>query len=289
MFEGSMVALITPFKKGRIDEKALKNLVAFHVGKSDGIVPCGTTGESPTLSPEEHERVIEIVVKAAAGRIPVIAGTGSNSTEEALALTRHAKKVGADAVLMAMPYYNRPSQQGLYLHFQKIARAVDIPIILYNIPSRTGVNMEPETVLALTKLKNIVGTKEASGNLDQMGKIISLCPPQFDVISGDDSLTLPLMALGGKGIISVVANIVPEQMSQMVHLFRQGRVEQARALHYHLLTLMKAMTLEINPVPVKTAAAMMGLCCEGVRLPLAPLSSENKAQLRSVLKSFKLI
>jgi 4-hydroxy-tetrahydrodipicolinate synthase len=213
MFKGSFVAIVTPFKNGKIDEMKLKELVEFHIKNgTSAIVPCGTTGESPTLSTQEHEKVIEIVIGAAGKRVPVIAGTGSNSTQEAIELSTHAQKAGADGLLLVSPYYNKPTQQGLYLHFKTIAQSVKIPIILYNIASRTGINIQPETIARLAKdCKNIVGVKEASGNLDQMSQIKSLCVGEFDLISGDDALTLPLLAIGGVGVISVVANIVPQE------------------------------------------------------------------------------
>ncbi|MBU4377254.1 MAG: 4-hydroxy-tetrahydrodipicolinate synthase, partial [Candidatus Omnitrophica bacterium] len=216
MFKGSMVALVTPFRNGKIDEKALKDLVEFHIKNgTSALVPCGTTGESPTLSYEEHDRVIELTVELAKGRVPVIAGTGSNSTDEAIALTKHAESSGAAASLQVSPYYNRPTQKGLYLHFKAIADSVKIPLILYNIASRTGVNIEPETFVKLAEIKNIIGVKEASGSLDQMSRIRQLSPKDFLLISGDDSLTLPLMSIGGVGVISVVANIIPKDVSDM--------------------------------------------------------------------------
>ena len=226
MFKGSIVAIVTPFKNGKVDEQKLKALVEFQIKNgTSGIVPCGTTGESPTLSMQEHERVIEIVVEAVKKRVPVIAGTGSNSTQEAIELSVHAQKVGADAVLLVSPYYNKPTQQGLYLHFKAIAESIKIPIILYNIASRTGINIEPQTIARLASdCKNIIGVKEASGNLDQMSRIKSLCGQDFDLISGDDALTLPLLAIGGVGVISVVANIVPRDVADMIEVFNKGNM-----------------------------------------------------------------
>jgi len=258
MFKGSMVALVTPFKNGKVDEKSLEKLIEFHIKNgTSALVPCGTTGESPTLSYEEHDRVIELTVKFARRRIPVIAGTGANSTEEAVMLTQHAEKVGADASLQVSPYYNRPTQKGLYLHFKAIAESVKIPIILYNIASRTGVNIEPETFVRLAEIKNIIGVKEASGSLEQMSRIKNLCPKDFLLISGDDALTLPVLAIGGVGVISVVANIIPKDVASMCEAFEKGDVKKASGLHYKMLELVKAMFIETNPIPVKTAMGLM--------------------------------
>jgi 4-hydroxy-tetrahydrodipicolinate synthase len=291
MFEGSMAALITPFKKGRVDEKRLAELVEFHIRNgTSAIVPCGTTGESATLSYEEHERVIEVVIEAVHKKVAVIAGTGSNNTSEALMLTKHAKQSGADASLQVSPYYNRPTQEGLYQHFKKIAEEVGLPMILYNIASRTGVNIEPETMTRLSKIKNIVGVKEASGNLDQMSKIRALCGEKFDLISGDDSLTLPLLAIGGTGVISVVANVVPKDVSDMVSRFKKGDIEGARKLHYKLLPLVKAMFIETNPIPVKTAMGLMGMIDEpSLRLPMCEMSEQNLEKLKKALKEYGLL
>lgn len=290
MFKGSMVALVTPFRNGKIDEKALKELVEFHIKNgTTALVPCGTTGESPTLSYEEHDRVIELAVQLAKGRVPVIAGTGSNSTEEAIMLTKHAEKVGADASLQVSPYYNRPTQKGLYLHFKAIAESVKIPIILYNIASRTGVNIEPETFVKLAGIKNIVGVKEASGSLDQMSRIRSLCPKNFLLISGDDSLTLPLMAIGGTGVISVVANIIPKDVADMCAAFEKGDVKKAESLHYKMLALTKSMFIETNPIPVKTAMGLMKMIDPEIRLPLCEMAPENKEKLIKAMKDYKLI
>jgi len=300
IYKGSMVALVTPFSaKGgsasggrgsEIDEKALKELIEFHIRNGTAaLVPCGTTGESPTLTYEEHDRVIELTVQLAKGRIPVIAGTGSNSTEEAIMLTKHAEKVGADASLQVSPYYNRPTQKGLYLHFKAIAESVKIPIILYNIASRTGVNIEPETFVKLAEIKNIIGVKEASGSLDQMSRIRQLCPKDFLLISGDDSLTLPLMAIGGVGVISVVANIIPKDVADMCTAFEKGDVKKAEALHYKMLALTKSMFIETNPMPVKTAMGLMKMINPEIRLPLCEMSPENKEKLVKALKDYNLI
>jgi 4-hydroxy-tetrahydrodipicolinate synthase len=292
MFKGSMVAIVTPFDKtDKIDEGTYKKLVEFHIkNRTSAIVPCGTTGESATLDYDEHDRVIELTVEYVRGRVPVIAGTGSNSTREAIALTKHAKKAGADASLQVSPYYNRPTQKGLYEHFKAVAEAVDIPIILYNIASRTGVNIEPETMARMARdCKNIVGVKEASGNLDQMSRIRQLCPENFDLISGDDSLTLPIMSIGGTGIISVAANIVPGDVADMVSSFEKGYLEKARETHYKLLPLIKALFIETNPIPVKTAMGLMGLCGPGLRLPMCGMLPENKEKLVKALKEYGLI
>jgi len=291
MFKGSFVALITPFKNGKIDEERLRELVEFHIKNgTSGIVPCGTTGESPTLSHEEHKRVVRIVVEQAKGRIPVIAGTGSNSTAEALDLTMDAEESGADAALLVCPYYNRPTQEGMYLHFKEIATKVKIPIIIYNIPSRTGANLEPQTLARLNAdCPNITGVKEASGNLDQVSMIINLCKKDFCVLSGDDALTLPIMSVGGKGVISVVANILPAETEQMVRKFLEGDVAGAREMHYRLLPLVKALFLETNPVPVKTAMALLKMDSGELRLPLSPMSEQNLAKLKKAMQEYGLL
>ncbi|HNX80662.1 MAG TPA: 4-hydroxy-tetrahydrodipicolinate synthase [Candidatus Omnitrophota bacterium] len=291
MFKGSMVALVTPFKNKKVDEEKLAQLIEFQINNgTSGIVPCGTTGESATLSLDEHEKVIEITIKQVKKRVPVIAGTGSNSTEEAVILTRHAEKAGADASLQVSPYYNRPTQKGLYEHFKAVADAVKIPIILYNIASRTGVNIEPETVAKLAcDCKNIVGVKEASGNVEQMSRVKYLCGGTFDLISGDDALTLPVLAIGGTGIISVVANIIPRDVADMVSAFAQGDIAGAQALHYKMLPLIKMMFVETNPIPVKTAMGLVGMCEPGLRLPMSALLPENVAKLKKALLDYGLL
>lgn len=286
MFQGSIVALVTPFKQGELDEKALRNLVEFHISEgTNAIVPCGTTGESATLSHEEHCRVIEIVIEQVNKRIPVIAGAGSNSTKEAIFLTEHAKKSGADAVLSITPYYNKPTQEGLFQHFKTIAEHVDIPMVLYNVPGRTGVNMLPETVVRLSKIKNIVGVKEASGSLDQAGAIIQHTDDSFDVISGEDSLTFPMMAMGAKGVISVVANVAPKKMAQMCKAVLNNNMLEARKLHYELLDLSKAVFYETNPIPAKKAVYLMGLMENEIRLPLVEMTKENTEKLKNVMQN----
>ncbi|MFA4842618.1 MAG: 4-hydroxy-tetrahydrodipicolinate synthase [Candidatus Omnitrophota bacterium] len=291
MFRGSMVAIVTPFQNAKFDEKTFRDLIEFQLKNgTSGIVPCGTTGESATLSFEEHDRVIEITIEQVRKRVPVIAGTGSNSTEEAIILTKHAAKAGADASLQVSPYYNRPTQKGLYEHFKAVAESVDIPIILYNIASRTGVNIEPETIAKLAaECKNIVGVKEASGNLEQMSRIKLLCPKNFALISGDDGLTLPVLSIGGTGIISVVANIVPQMTADLVAEFELGNIKKAQEVHYKLLPLVKAMFIETNPIPVKTAMGLLGLCKPDLRLPMCPMSAENVEKLRKALKDYGLI
>lgn len=291
MFRGSMVAIITPFKQGKLDEEKLKELVDFHIkNKTSAIVPCGTTGESATLSLAEHERVIELVVETANGKIPVIAGTGSNNTTEAIRLTKHAKEAGANAALLITPYYNKPTQKGLYLHFKQIAESVDIPIILYNIAGRTAVNMLPETVAQLAhEFKNIIGIKEASGNLEQMSQVKNLCPKDFLLISGDDSLTLPLLAIGGVGVISVVANLVPQDVARLVEEFEKGNLKKAQEIHYKLLPLIKAVFIETNPICVKTAMEILGMCEPGLRLPLCPMSEDNLKKLTKALRDYGLL
>ncbi|NVN90486.1 MAG: 4-hydroxy-tetrahydrodipicolinate synthase [Desulfuromonadales bacterium] len=290
MFRGSIVALITPFKSGVVDEEKLRQLVEYQIENgTDGIVPCGTTGESSTLDYEEHDRVIEIVVQQTNRRVPVIAGTGSNSTREAIEMTEHARKLGADGCLLVAPYYNKPSQEGLYRHFKAIADAVAIPQVLYNVPGRTSVNMLPQTVARLADHPNIVAIKEATGSLQQVSEVLELCGDKLNVLSGDDFITFPVMACGGTGVISVVANIMPREVAALVDAFFSGDMVEARRLHLHLLKISNAMFIETNPVPVKTAAALMGMCDDELRLPLAPLGDANLAVLRTVMKSYGLI
>jgi 4-hydroxy-tetrahydrodipicolinate synthase len=284
MFKGSIVAIVTPFKNDKVDEEALSNLIEWHISEgTNAIVPCGTTGEASTLDYDEHYRVIEITVKAAKGRVPVIAGTGANSTDETIMMTKKAKELGADAVLLVTPYYNKPTQEGLYRHYKKVAETIDIPIVLYNVPSRTGVNLLPQTVARLAEIKNIVAIKEATGDMKQVSEIIRLCGERITVISGDDFTTLPLMALGGKGVISVSANIVPRDISAMCRQWEQGNIEEAQRLHFKLEPLNHAMFLETNPIPVKTALSMMGKIEEEFRLPLCPMSEGNKEKLKKIL------
>jgi len=286
-FQGSLVAMVTPFRNGAVDEAALRELVEFHVKNgTDGLIPCGTTGESPTLSHTEHKRVVEIVIDTAARRIPVIAGTGSNSTAEAIDMTVHAAKAGADGALLVSPYYNKPTQQGLYEHFAAIAAAAPgLPLILYNIQSRTAVNIETDTVARLAQIPNIVGVKEASGSLDQMTSVILACGPDFSVVSGDDSLTLPLMAVGGKGVISVLANLLPREVAELTHAALDGDWKRARDVHWKLFPICRAMFMETNPIPIKEAMAMVGMIRAEWRLPMCPMSDANRERLRKVLVS----
>jgi len=290
MFSGSIVAIVTPFKDGKVDEDAFRELIEFQIENgTSGIVPCGTTGESATLDFEEHKRVIKICVEAVKKRVPVIAGAGANNTNEAIELTRFAKEVGADATLQVVPYYNKPTQEGLYLHFSTIAKEVPLPQVLYNIPGRTGVNMLPETVARLAELKEIVAIKEASGNLSQMAEIMNLAGDKITLLSGDDNLTLPVLSVGGKGVISVIANIVPKETADMIKMWEKGDVEGARKMFFKLLPLCKAMFYETNPIPVKTALSLMGKIRGELRLPLCPMRPENLEKLKKVLKQYNLI
>ena len=291
MFEGSLVAIVTPFKNGELDEQAFRDLLQFHIDNgTSGIVPCGTTGESATLTNEEHHRVISIAVEVCKDKIPVLAGTGSNSTREAIEMTQFAQKAGADGALLITPYYNKPSQQGLYEHFMAIAKETNLPIILYNVPSRTSVNMLPETVARLDRdRENIIGIKEASGSLNQISEVIDQCSEEFELISGDDGLLWPILAIGGKGVISVSANLVPDKMALLCDRAAHRDMDGAAALHYELRELHDALFIETSPVPVKAALAMMGKISDEVRPPLARMSDEHVAQLKAILKQFALI
>jgi 4-hydroxy-tetrahydrodipicolinate synthase len=290
MIRGVLPAIITPFTKdNKVDKEGLRQNIEFLIKNGvSGIVPCGTTGESATLSIEEHEKVIEIAIDCST--VPVVAGTGSNNTTEALELTRSAMDAGADAALLITPYYNKPNDRGMLAHFKKIANEVDIPIILYNVPSRTGVNLKPEVVAELAKEGNIIGVKEASGNLDQVTRILEMTRDEdFEVISGDDGLTLPIMALGGAGVISVVANVAPKLMVSMVEAFRKGNMEEARRLHLLLAPLTRAVFLETNPIPIKKAVELIGFPAGDLRLPLASMSDENEQKLKAALKDLNLL
>lgn len=288
-FAGLTVAMITPFREGKVDEQALKRAVEYHINAgTHGLCPVGTTGECPTLSHEEHERVIAVVCEAAAGRIRVMAGTGSNSTSEAIRLTKFARRAGADAAMMVSPYYNKPTQEGLYQHYRAVAEAVDIPIILYNIPGRTGRNMEPETIARLAEIPNIVGIKEATGSMDQASMILSMT--NLTVLSGDDSLTLPLMALGASGVISVVGNIVPRDMLAMVEAFKQGKLDEAQRWHFRLFALCRDLLgLATNPIPIKAAMQLLGRDSGELRLPMTPLAENDLSKLRRTLTSYGLL
>ena len=290
MFKGSMIPIVTPFKDGKIDEDGFQNLIEFHIKSgTDAIVPCGTTGESATLTHKEHEQLVDISIKTANNRVPVIAGTGSNSTDEAIKLTTYAQKAGADGALLITPYYNKPTQEGLYQHYKDIAVKTDIPLILYNVPSRTGVNMLPETVAKLSEIPSIVGIKEASGSLRQICEIIYLCGEKCSVFSGDDFTNYPILAMGGRGVISVTANIVPDKIAAMWDAFESGDQTKAREIHYQLLSLNNAMFLETNPIPVKTALGLMGKISPEMRLPLSPMSHNNLEKLKKVMAKYKLI
>lgn len=290
MFTGSLVAIVTPFRKGKVDDRALAELIEWQIAKgTNGIVPCGTTGESATLSHDEHNRVIELTVEVVNRRVPVIAGTGSNSTDEAIALTQHAKQAGVDAALLITPYYNKPTQEGLYRHYKAVAEAVDLPLVLYNIPGRTGVNMLPTTIARLAALNTIVGVKEGSGSVQQASDIVQLCGDRLTVLAGDDSLTLPMMAVGGQGVITVTANIVPAEMAELVKAFADGRVADARRIHFNLSPLFAALFLETNPIPVKEALGMMGKIDPELRLPLCPMAQETREKLARALKDAGLI
>lgn len=290
MFKGSIVAIITPFKDGKIDEETYRELIEFQIENgTNAIVPCGTTGESATLSMEEHSRVIDIAIKAVNKRVPVIAGTGGNNTTEAIELTKHAKSAGADASLQVTPYYNKPTQEGLYQHFKAIANAVPLPQVLYNVPGRTSVNMLPETVARLAEMPEVVAVKEASANLGQMAEIVRLAGDKITLLSGDDNVTLPVLAIGGKGVISVVANIVPKDTADMVNAWEEGNIERAKELFYKLFPLCQAMFYETNPIPVKTSLALMGKIQDELRLPLVPMASANLERLKKSLQDYGLI
>lgn len=290
MFKGSIVAIVTPFKNNKVDEKALGDLIEWHIAEgTHAIVPCGTTGESATLEYDEHYRVIEFTIQAVNGRVPVIAGTGANSTSETVMMTGKAKELGADGALLVAPYYNKPTQEGLYRHYKEIAGKVDIPMVLYNVPGRTAVNILPQTVARLAELENVVALKEATGNLAQVSEVLRLCGDRISLLSGDDFTTFPLMTLGGKGTISVSANVAPGDLSAMCSALLEGEYDKARELHFKLEPLNKGMFIETNPISVKTALSLMGKIEEEMRLPLCPMSSENKGRLRNVLKNYGLI
>ncbi|MGM0567862.1 MAG: 4-hydroxy-tetrahydrodipicolinate synthase [Elusimicrobiota bacterium] len=289
MLKGSCVAIVTPFRDGNIDYEALNSLINWHIEEgTDCIVPCGCTGEAATLSEDEHKKLIDKTVEMVEGRVKVMPGTGSNSTSEAIHLTSYARDAGADAALIITPYYNKPTQEGLYRHYEELARETDIPLCLYNVPSRTGVNMMPQTVARLAEIESISMIKEASGSVAQCAELIRLCGDKITLLSGDDSITFPLMAMGGKGVVSVVANIVPGAMSRMTKLFSEGENEKAREIHYKWLPMMDALFIETNPGPVKEALGMMGKIKPELRLPLVNMSSENREKLKKVMSSFSL-
>jgi len=291
MFEGSFVALVTPFREdGSLDENKLQELLEFQIDAgTNGIVPCGTTGESPALSDEEHDRVVDLTVQTVNGRIPVIAGTGSNSTTRTLRATKHAKAAGANGALIVTPYYNKPTQQGLYEHYMKIADSVDIPIIIYNVPGRCGTDILSATVAKLAEHPNIVGLKEATGELKRASEVVAMCPDDFVVLSGDDVNTLPILSVGGKGVISVVANVAPAAITELCRTSKTGNIELARKLHYKTMSLAVDLFIETNPIPAKTALMLMGKLNGKMRLPLVPMSHANLEQLRHTLKAANLI
>ena len=288
--QGSMVAIVTPFKNDAVDEPAFKRLIEWHIKEgTNAIVPCGTSGESATLSFAEHDRVVELAVQYARGHISVIAGTGSNNTKEAIRLTKHAKEAGADGALLITPYYNKPTQRGLFLHFKAISEAVELPLVVYNIQSRTAVNIEPETFAQLATLKNIVAVKESSGNLEQMSRILQLTKGKITLLSGDDGLTLPVLAIGGKGVISVAANLIPRDVAAMVNAYLSGKHKEAIQWHEKILPLIKALFIETNPIPVKTAMGILGMIEPGLRLPLCEMSEANHERLIQALESYGLL
>jgi 4-hydroxy-tetrahydrodipicolinate synthase len=290
-FHGALVALVTPFIDGRLDKQGLIDLIEFQIaGGTHGIVPCGTTGESATIGFDEHKRVIDLTVKTVDGRVPVVAGTGANNTLEAIELTESARSSGADAVLSVVPYYNKPSQEGMYLHFREIAEQVDIPMFLYNVPGRTVVNMLPETVARLAEIDNIIGIKEASGSLEQISDVLLRCPKDFIVLSGDDFTSMPTAFIGGKGVISVISNVYPQGMAKMMEAALAGDLKRANDLHFRMFELMKLMFIEPNPVPAKKALELMGKIKSGLpRLPLAPMGGANVEKLQAALRKIDLI
>ena len=290
MFEGISTALITPFRDGEVDEPRLQEFVEFQIAAGvDGLVPCGSTGESATMSHAEHRRVIELVVAATRGRVPVIAGTGSNNTREAIELTRHAKEAGADGALLISPYYNKPTQDGIVAHYGEIASATDFPLVVYNIPGRTASNMLPATIARLAEIEQVVGVKEACGDLGQISDMIVRCPADFAVLSGDDALTLPIMAVGGCGVISTSSNVAPTEMVELVRSAQAGDFAAARAVHQRLVPLFDVLFCETNPIPVKAAVAETGRVDEEIRLPLTEITPPNRERLKLVMKELGLI
>jgi len=290
MFQGALTAIITPFRDGAVDEAALRELVEWQIQSGiDGLVPCGSTGESATLSHAEHERVIKITIEQARKRVPVVAGTGSNSTAEAIRLTASAREMGADGALLISPYYNKPTQEGIFKHYKTIATSVDLPIFAYNIPGRTGSNVAPETFARMAEIKNIVGVKEASGSTEQTSDILRLTNHKFTVLSGDDALTVPLMSIGAKGVIATIGNVMPREIHDLAAAGLVGDFERARALHYKMLPLMRTLFIETNPICVKQAMALMGKCCNELRLPLVPMTPPAVEKLKAAMKELRLI
>ena len=290
MFHGALTAIITPFRDGAVDETALRELIEWQIQSGiDGLVPCGSTGESATLSHAEHERVIKITIEQTRKRVPVVAGTGSNSTAEAIRLTASAREMGADGALLISPYYNKPTQDGIYKHYKTIAASVDLPIFAYNIPGRTGSNVAPETFARLAEIKNCIGVKEASGSTEQTSDILRLTNGKFTVLSGDDALTVPLMAIGAKGVIATIGNAMPREIHELTAAGLAGDFERARQLHYKMLPLMRTLFLETNPICIKQALAFMGKCCNELRLPLVPMTPPAAEKLKAVMKELRLI
>jgi 4-hydroxy-tetrahydrodipicolinate synthase len=290
MFNGALSAIVTPFRDGEVDERALRDHIEWQIQSGvDGIVPCGSTGESATLTHDEHDRVIKIAIDQTRRRVPVIAGTGSNSTAEAIRLTAAARQMGADGALMISPYYNKPTQEGIFRHYKMIAAAVDIPILVYNIPGRTGSNIAPETFARLCEIRSIVGIKEASGSMDQISDIRRLCGDRLTILSGDDSLVVPIMALGGKGVIATISNVMPRETHDLAAAGLAGDFARAREIHYKMMPLIRALFIETNPIPVKQALAFMGRCANELRMPLCPMSAPAADRLRAAMKELKLI
>jgi 4-hydroxy-tetrahydrodipicolinate synthase len=284
MFSGTFTALVTPFSNGEVDVEALEGMVEFQIQHGvSGLVPCGTTGETPAMSEAEDRLVVETVVRVTNGRIPVIAGTGSNSTDMAIKYTKMAQEVGANGSLQVTPYYNKPTQEGMYRHFAAIAESTELPLILYNIPGRTGVTISAETLARLAEIPNVVGVKDSTLSMNMVADVVSMCGEEFDVLSGDDPMTLPLVALGGRGVISVASNVAPGAVSDLVKALMEGDWERGRELHYQLLPLFRALFIETNPIPVKTAASLLGLCSDEMRLPLVPMEGENLRHLQETL------
>jgi 4-hydroxy-tetrahydrodipicolinate synthase len=290
MFHGALTAIITPFRDGAVDEAALRELVEWQIQSGiDGLVPCGSTGESATLSHTEHERVIKITIEQTRKRVPVVAGTGSNSTAEAIRLTASAREMGADGALLISPYYNKPTQDGIYKHYKMVAASVDLPIFAYNIPGRTGSNVAPETFARLAEIKNIIGVKEASGSTEQTSDILRLTNGKFTVLSGDDALTVPLMAVGAKGVIATIGNAMPREIHELAAAGLAGDFERARQLHYKMLPLMRTLFIETNPICIKQALAFMGKCCNELRMPLVPMTAPAAEKLKAAMKELRLI
>jgi 4-hydroxy-tetrahydrodipicolinate synthase len=290
MFEGALTALITPFRDGAVDAPALRELVEWQIQSGiDGLVPCGSTGESATLTHAEHDSVIKITIEQTRKRVPVIAGTGSNATAEAIRLTAAAREMGADGALLISPYYNKPTQDGIFRHYKTIAQSVDLPLLVYNIPGRTASNIAPETFARLAEVKNIVGVKEASASMDQTTDILKLCGDRLTILSGDDALTVPLMSLGAKGVISTCSNAVPRAMHDLAAACNAGDFAKAREIHYQLMPLIRALFVETNPIPIKQALAFMGKCANELRMPLVPMTAAAADRLRLAMKDLRLV